>query len=111
LLTVPLVQIGCFKVEDLFGGRKYIGGASGANIGLAHEFAIASGKKYFAIASAGKDGHAFAFDTLGASDGDNAPESRKCGLPCIDSSERSCGCSDALCGGVAAEPGQNHVRR
>lgn len=58
-----LVYRGCYTDENMFGkGRIYAGATTGAHISLAKHHAIANNKPYLAMARAGSDGHAFAFD-------------------------------------------------
>lgn len=105
----PAVRyIGCYKRETSFGeDRKYSGSTTGAYLGLARAHAIASGKRYFAVARLGGDGHAFAF---------NAPVREPeatgggCDRPCLDDKDYSCGCSDTACT-EAPDAGEDNVRR
>ena len=67
------------------------------------------GKKYFAIAQVGVDGHAFAFDSLpsGAAVNDGG-----CARPCADDDAFACGCADAGCDGVVKRSAdEEYVRR
>ena len=75
---------------------------------LAREFAVSQGKRYFAIAQVGVDGHAFAFDEL--------PKGKElndmgCTEPCADDERYSCGCADEACGDLRPARGEEHVRR
>lgn len=56
--------LGCYSSESFFGGKEYVGGANGANYNLIHHHAKLNGKRYFAVARAVNDGHAFAFDYM-----------------------------------------------
>lgn len=102
--------VGCFNGEGSFPSNKqYMGGATGANFNLARQGAQSRGKRYFAIARNGDDGHSFAFDSppLIKPDG----RGPGCERTCLDSNTRSCGCSDMGCGDEATPPGEEHNRR
>ena len=69
---------------------------------------MSQGKRYFAIAQVGVDGHAFAFDEL--------PKGKElndmgCTEPCADDERYSCGCADEACGDLRPARGEEHVRR
>jgi dolichyl-diphosphooligosaccharide---protein glycosyltransferase len=107
----PAVRyMGCYKLEDAFSEDKVYGGSTtGAYLSLARSHAVQQGKRYFAVARLGGDGHSFAFNTLtGAPDGGNSPA---CSRPCQDEREFACGCADGACGDTPPEAGQDHVRR
>ena len=89
-------------------GRKYGGDTIGANVGQGIAHARSHGKRFFALASGGEAGHAFAIDEPAT-----PPDAgtAACGLPCSDAPEFVCGCIDAACGLEAPEPGQEHIRR
>mmetsp|Transcript_10732 Transcript_10732/g.16278 ORF Transcript_10732/g.16278 Transcript_10732/m.16278 type:complete len:836 (-) Transcript_10732:74-2581(-) len=105
--------VGCFTSESFFQDKVYGGGEAGANFNLALHHAKSKGKKYFAIARAGSDGHSFAFSSLskgkrGASKGDTTGGG--CERPCEDTSNRVCGCADAACSGPVPA-GEDNNRR
>jgi len=103
--------LGCVSSESFFGGdRVYGGGTSGAHVKLAHGDAIAAGKKFFAMARAGSDGHSFSFSAKPTKFDQN---SQGCMRPCLDVQEMPCGCSDAGCAEVGDEavPPETNNRR
>ena len=86
----------------------FAGGAAGAHINEAAALALTEGKRYFATARVGADGHAFAFDEL--------PKGKElndmgCTEPCADDERYSCGCADESCGDLRPAKGEEHVRR
>jgi len=93
--------------------KVYTGGAAGASLMQAMQFAAMQGKKNVAIARASAvDGHAFAFD--GTPDPSGEVEfDDGCDMPCADSESLSCGCGDEVCAGAGAQPlpGENNARR
>eukprot|EP01138_Halocafeteria_seosinensis_P011669 gb/GECG01011925.1/.p1 GENE.gb/GECG01011925.1/~~gb/GECG01011925.1/.p1 ORF type:complete len:901 (+),score=82.58 gb/GECG01011925.1/:1-2703(+) len=102
--------VGCFNGEGSFpGSKQYMGGATGANFNLAKQGALSRGKRFFAVARNGEDGHSFAFDSppLVKPDGRGAG----CERACLDTGSRSCGCSDLGCGDEPTPPGEEHNRR
>lgn len=102
--------VGCFNGEGSFpGSKQYMGGATGANFNLAKQGAMSRGKRYFAVARNGEDGHSFAFDAppLVKPDGRGAG----CERACLDTPSRYCGCSDLGCGDEPTPPGEEHNRR
>lgn len=109
--------IGCFSSENFFSSDKiYNGGSTGANYNIALHHAKATNMKYFAVAKAGSDGHAFAFSSLinfNAADknmkgGDmRGPD---CERRCEDVHEKFCGCIDYACASPLP-PGEEHNRR
>lgn len=101
--------VGCFMSEDAFGGKVYGGGTTGANLGLAKHHAQSHGKKYFAVARNGGDGHSFSFSQLRGRP-DRNPSSG-CTRPCMDDQSQACGCADAGCGTDPLPAGQEHNRR
>lgn len=110
--AAPKVRfVGCYKFEDAFGpSRKYGGNSIGANVGQGVAHARANGKRFFALASGGESGHAFAIDEP-ATPPDASGKGAPCGIPCNDNPELSCGCMDGGCGLDAPDPGQDHIRR
>jgi len=106
---VAATYIGCYGAEKSLGeDREYTGGPYGTSVALAREFAVSQGKRYFAIAQVGVDGHAFAFDEL--------PKGKElndmgCTEPCADDERYSCGCADEACGDLRPARGEEHVRR
>ncbi|CAM9208964.1 unnamed protein product [Phaeothamnion confervicola] len=106
------VYLGCYGDENVFGkGREYVGGAVGASYSLLVHSAAGRGKRFFAVARAESDGHAFVFDRLDPS----APKRGDargggCERPCADRAEKVCGCTDGACSGPKL-PGQEHKRR
>lgn len=100
--------VGCFVSEGAFGDRIYEGGGTGANHNLALYHAKVNGKRYFAVARAVGDGHAFAFDEIDPNammvSGDG------CERPCSDTEDKMCGCMDTECTG-RIPPGEEHNRR
>ena len=101
--------VGCYGAEKAFGAaRKYTGGPLGTSVEMARSFAVQEGKKYFAIAQVGVDGHVFAFD--------DAPNGKDlsdmgCAEPCADDERLACGCADDACGDLRPVKGEEHVRR
>jgi len=101
-------KVGCYGAESAFFDREYQGGVAGANIDIALDLAIDAGKKYFALARSGTDGHLFTFD--------KKPKGSRifdegCKKSCVDAPSFMCGCADALCGNVKPAKGEEHVRR
>ena len=104
-----LAFVGCFGAEKKLGDdRVYGGGAHGAQIGLAVDFALKEKKRYIAIARSGVDGHVFAFNNP-ASKSTHTDEG--CDIECLDDPAYSCGCADDNCGSSRAAKGEEHVRR
>ncbi|CAM9575987.1 unnamed protein product [Ascophyllum nodosum] len=102
---------GCYSSEVFFGGREYVGGASGANYNLIFHHAKQNGKRFFAVGRAVNDGHAFVFDYLEA----GAPKAgdmrgEGCERPCSDVQTKVCGCTDLACTGPKPQ-GEQHNRR
>merc|ERR1711991_179220 len=56
LEPLAMKYVGCYGGEDDFGGKEYIGSASGANIRLLHSIATEKKKQFIAIARVGSDG-------------------------------------------------------
>uniref|UniRef100_I2CR01 dolichyl-diphosphooligosaccharide--protein glycotransferase n=2 Tax=Nannochloropsis gaditana TaxID=72520 RepID=I2CR01_NANGC len=103
--------VGCFSSENMFVNKEYTGGAAGANFNLIRHTATAKGKRYFATARGGPDGHGWIFDTLahkGNPQGDMFGEG--CERPCADEAKTVCGCMDDFCTGPPP-PGEEHNRR
>jgi dolichyl-diphosphooligosaccharide--protein glycosyltransferase len=102
--------VGCVRSErKLPAERSYVGGTTGARISLAAYHAYTSKKRYFAIARAVTDGHAFVFDKF--EERDEAMGKREgCERPCPDDSAAACGCVDDLCDGQLPA-GEEHNRR
>ena len=76
----------------------YNGGAAGASYQMARDAAVASNKKYFAVARVGSDGHVFTFNRLMRPI--NPKDSQGgCERPCEDNMEMFCGCADNACTG------------
>ena len=105
-----VTEVGCYSSESALGSDKvYAGSEVGTQIELALQFAASKGKKYVAISRAGVDGHAFAFN--------NAPkksmgvDDEGCDGACLDRDDYTCGCADALCGGVPKGKGEDNLRR
>ena len=109
LEPLAINYIGCYGGDDDFGGKEYIGSASGANIRLLHSIAKEK-KKYIAIARVGSDGHSFVFDEK---PGRSVPvlKDRGCERSGVDDINYKCGCADANCDGVGKAPGEEHLRR
>ena len=104
-----LAFVGCFGAEKKLGDdRVYGGGAHGAQIGLAVDFALKEKKRYIAIARSGVDGHVFAFNNP-ASKSTHTDEG--CDIECLDDPAYACGCADDNCGSSRAAKGEEHVRR
>jgi len=104
--------VGCFSSDTFFGDKVYEGGSTGANFNLALYNAKLKRKKYFAIAKAGSDGHAFSFSNLinGAQGTSGNMKGQGCERPCDDVPEKVCGCSDLACTGPVPK-GEEHNRR
>ncbi len=101
--------VGCVTTEASFSSDKlYQGGSTGAHFSLAKAHAAASGKRYFAIARSGVDGHVFAFNTLS---GKPDHMSSGCNTMCADDNSKRCGCADAACGSDPIPAGEEHNRR
>jgi dolichyl-diphosphooligosaccharide--protein glycosyltransferase len=100
--------VGCFVSEGAFGERAYEGGGTGANHNLALYHAKVNGKRYFAVARAVGDGHAFAFDEIDPNAVMTSGEG--CERPCADAEDKMCGCMDAECTG-RTPAGEEHNRR
>ena len=99
-----LAFVGCFGAEKKLGDdRVYGGGAHGAQIGLAVDFALKEKKRYIAIARSGVDGHVFAFNNP-ASKSTHTDEG--CDIECLDDPAYSCGCADDNCGSLARRQGR-----
>ncbi|CAE7876888.1 STT3B, partial [Symbiodinium sp. KB8] len=93
----PPVFQACVSDETMFSDdKRYGGGPIGASVEYAHNMARKERKKYFAVARAGDDGHAFVFNNL-------SPDAE------YDDSSMLCGCADGLCS-HAAGPGENRRR-
>ena len=105
----PAVRyIGCYKRETSFGeDRKYAGSTTGAYLGLARAHAVASGKRFVAVARLGGDGHAFAFN---APVRDPEASGGGCDRACLDDKDYACGCSDTACT-ETPDAGEDNVRR
>ena len=102
--------VGCTTSENAFSSDKvYAGGSTGASFALARQHAISQGKKYFAVAKVGSDGHVFAFSKLTKS---LNPKDREggCERRCEDDVEMFCGCADNACTGRLPE-GEEFNRR
>ena len=57
--------MGCYRKEDQLPAEKiYGGGVVGASASAAFNHARSQKKRYVAVARAGDDGHAFAFDSF-----------------------------------------------
>jgi dolichyl-diphosphooligosaccharide--protein glycosyltransferase len=110
--AVPLPKyLGCVSSESLLGEDKvYGGGPSGANLRLAQHDALAAGKKFFALARAGADGHSFSFNSKPAKLDVASPG---CTRPCFDLKDKACGCADAGCAELGDQPvpPENNNRR
>eukprot|EP00904_Undaria_pinnatifida_P008662 jgi/Undpi1/4926/HiC_scaffold_19.g08278.m1 len=103
--------LGCYSSEGFFGGKEYVGGANGANYNLMYHYAKQNGKRFFAMARAVNDGHAFAFEYMeprAKPGGDMKGEG--CERPCGDIDSKVCGCTDLACTGPNP-PGEQHNRR
>jgi dolichyl-diphosphooligosaccharide--protein glycosyltransferase len=101
--------VGCYASEASFGtDRVYNGGPTGANYNIALHHAKTSGKKYFAVARGGPDGHAFAFSKIDNSRGQL--QGGGCERPCADQDDKPCGCIDSACSGPIIK-GEEHNRR
>lgn len=100
--------VGCYTDENMFGeDRVYAGGPAGAYFSVARDAAIAAGKKYFAIARVGHEGHSFSMNGPLPPPDSNSPA---CGRPCVDDAMYACGCSDAACEIAPTSPMEN-IRR
>lgn len=103
-------MIGCYANEKRLGADKvYGGGAGGASITLARNFAWENNKKYVAIARVGEDGHSFAFNSMDTSHPTMSDEG--CRKPCSDVEGYFCGCAGGACDDLAAADGEENVRR
>lgn len=100
--------LGCYGSESSFGDAIYEGGPTGANYNLALHHAKVHGKKYFAIARGGGDGHSFSFSRLDRSKG--TISGGGCERPCVDVETKVCGCMDGACNGPIPK-GEEHNRR
>jgi dolichyl-diphosphooligosaccharide--protein glycosyltransferase len=108
--AAPLKMIGCYANEKRLGADKvYGGGAGGASITLARNFAWENNKKYVAIARVGEDGHSFAFNSMDTSHPTMSDEG--CRKPCSDVEGYFCGCAGGACDDLAAADGEENVRR
>jgi len=106
--------IGCTISEGTFSDDKeYGGGAAGAQFRIAAQEALSKGKKYFAIARVGSDGHSFSFQRLPSDDWKGDIDSAGCTRPCQDDDKRNCGCADGGCTGAGDNTpiGETHNRR
>ena len=102
--------VGCTGREgDLGADKEYGGGSTGANAFLARSLAWDKGAKYVAIARSGVDGHSFTFNKKMKRK--PALDDSGCSVPCADSPEHKCGCSDGACGGLGPVAGEEHTRR
>jgi dolichyl-diphosphooligosaccharide--protein glycosyltransferase len=101
--------VGCYASETSFLDRVYDGGSTGANYNIALHHAKTAGKKYFAVARNGGDGHSFAFSAL-AGDGKPNMHGGGCERTCADIETKICGCTDAACTGPTPK-GEEHNRR
>jgi dolichyl-diphosphooligosaccharide--protein glycosyltransferase len=108
----PAVRyVGCYKFEHTFGAdRVYGGGSAGASVSVARAAATAAGKRYFALARVGGDGHSFSFDGPLPHTPDGG-STAGCRRACGDDKDYVCGCSDAACTEEPIEPGHDNVRR
>jgi dolichyl-diphosphooligosaccharide--protein glycosyltransferase len=100
--------IGCYGTESAFVDKVYNGGATGANYNIALHHAKTTGKRYFAIARGGPDGHSFAFSSLDTSQ--SKMQGGGCERPCLDLDDKVCGCTDGACSGPTPR-GEEHNRR
>lgn len=99
--------VGCYASEAAFSADKqYGGGDTGANAGFAQRHGIAHRKRYFAVARAAVDGHAFAFDELHGAPDRFGPD---CDRGCLDDQDKRCGCADGGC--MDAPPRGEAIRR
>jgi len=102
--------VGCYGAESALGKDKvYGGGQQGAQFALAIQFAAAKNKKYIAIASAGVDGHVFAFNEKPKKS--KAVDDMGCDTPCADMEDYRCGCADEMCEGQTPYDGEDNLRR
>lgn len=106
--TEEAVYVGCFASEAQFADKVYSGGSTGANYNIALHHAKTNGKRYFAVARGGPDGHSFAFNHLDTSRG--TLQGGGCERPCADTEDKVCGCIDAACSGPIIR-GEEHNRR
>ncbi len=93
--------------------KVYTGGATGAGLTQAMQFAVMKGKKHVAIARASAvDGHAFAFDGEPKRSGEVEFDDG-CDMPCSDSETFACGCADDVCAAAGAQAltGEDNARR
>jgi dolichyl-diphosphooligosaccharide--protein glycosyltransferase len=102
------VYVGCYASEAQFMDKVYSGGSTGANYNIALHHAKTHGKRYFAVARGGSDGHSFAFNKLDTSRGQL--QGGGCDRPCEDNDDKACGCIDAACTGPIIK-GEEHNRR
>jgi hypothetical protein len=103
--------VGCFTSENVFGGKVYVGGASGAQHAVIRDQAAAAGKRYFATARNDVDGHGFLFDVLlPAPAAASAASGGGCERPCADNVSKQCGCMDSTCSGPKPAE-EEHNRR
>lgn len=100
--------VGCFASEVSFLDRTYGGGSTGANYNQAVYHARTVGKRYFAVARGGGDGHSFAFSAIDMSKG--TMSGGGCERPCLDLETKVCGCMDMACTGPTPR-GEEHNRR
>jgi len=103
--------VGCFSDENDFGpDRDYLGGSTGANFNLLRHDAQERGAKYFAIARAYSDGHAFVFNKLTSSTPTGDLKDGGCERPCLDEENKVCGCTDDSCSAEKPSHQENHRR-
>lgn len=102
------VYVGCYASEVQFLDKVYSGGSTGANYNIALHHAKSNGKRYFAVARGGPDGHSFAFNQLDNSRGQL--QGGGCERPCADADDKPCGCIDGACSGPIIK-GEEHTRR
>jgi len=107
-LDVSVRYVGCYGGETAFVDRQYFGGSAGAYFQDAAYNAQSTGKKFFAIARGGEEGHSFVFSKLSSTKG--KMKGGGCDRPCLDDEERSCGCMDDACTGKTPK-GEEHNRR
>jgi dolichyl-diphosphooligosaccharide--protein glycosyltransferase len=111
VVDLPTKFLGCTTKESALSADKvYTGGHAAGNYRMAVHHAHRNGKKYFAMARVGGEGHVFAFDSLeGELDGNDGG----CDRPCLDDNTKSCGCADAGCEEAGSRPGkgEEHNRR
>lgn len=104
--------MGCYTSEAHFLDKIYGGGSTGANYNLALHHAKETGKRYFAVARNGEDGHSFSFASLKSSGKGSSgmTQGGGCERPCLDLTSKACGCMDAACSGPTPA-GEEHNRR